>query len=299
MISLLWLIPALPFVSATLLILFGSRLSRRAVAALGVGSIGLSALVTAAGRGQLCNCPSGRQRLHTGSLDLDQCRGLPAADRTVSGCALARDGSGGYVCWLPDPYLCRRVHDRRRELQPLLRLHEPVRRVDAHAAARKQPSPPLTRMGRCGLVQLSADRLLVPRSGKRAGGPQGVHRNPRRRLRHDGRIVLAVHAAGHAADSGPDAARFPAVALGIHLRACGGSFAPGRCGGQIGADSVAGMVARCDGRPDANQRADPRGDDGDGGRLSDSAHARSLLPRSSRAVGRCSCRCGHPVACRI
>ena len=47
MTSWLWLIPALPFFSATLLILFGSRLPRRAVAAVGVGSIGLSALVTA------------------------------------------------------------------------------------------------------------------------------------------------------------------------------------------------------------------------------------------------------------
>ena len=47
MIDGLWLIPALPFVSAALLILFGSRLSRRAVAALGVGSIGLSAVVAA------------------------------------------------------------------------------------------------------------------------------------------------------------------------------------------------------------------------------------------------------------
>ena len=46
MISWLWLIPALPLVSATLLILFGSSLPRRAVAALGVGSMGLSALVT-------------------------------------------------------------------------------------------------------------------------------------------------------------------------------------------------------------------------------------------------------------
>jgi len=46
-ISWVWLIPTLPFVSATLLILFGSSLSRRAVAAVGVGSIGLSALITA------------------------------------------------------------------------------------------------------------------------------------------------------------------------------------------------------------------------------------------------------------
>ena len=46
MISFLWLIPALPFASASVLILFGSRLSRRAAAVVGVGSIGLAALIT-------------------------------------------------------------------------------------------------------------------------------------------------------------------------------------------------------------------------------------------------------------
>jgi len=45
-ISWMWLIPALPFASALLLVLFGTRFSRRAAAAVGVGSIGLSALVT-------------------------------------------------------------------------------------------------------------------------------------------------------------------------------------------------------------------------------------------------------------
>ena len=46
MISLLWLIPALPLASALVLVLFGARFSRRATAAVGVGSIGLSALIT-------------------------------------------------------------------------------------------------------------------------------------------------------------------------------------------------------------------------------------------------------------
>jgi NADH-quinone oxidoreductase subunit L len=46
MISLLWLIPALPLASALVLVLFGSRFSHRATAAVGVGSIGLSALIT-------------------------------------------------------------------------------------------------------------------------------------------------------------------------------------------------------------------------------------------------------------
>jgi NADH-quinone oxidoreductase subunit L len=45
-ITWLWLIPALPFLSAALLVLFGMRFSRKAVAAVGVGSIGLSALIT-------------------------------------------------------------------------------------------------------------------------------------------------------------------------------------------------------------------------------------------------------------
>ena len=43
---MLWLIPALPFASAFVLLLFGPRFSRRATAAVGVGSIGLSALIT-------------------------------------------------------------------------------------------------------------------------------------------------------------------------------------------------------------------------------------------------------------
>jgi NADH-quinone oxidoreductase subunit L len=42
----IWLIPALPFLGALLLILFGTRLSRTLVAVLGVGSVGTSALIT-------------------------------------------------------------------------------------------------------------------------------------------------------------------------------------------------------------------------------------------------------------
>jgi len=45
-LKLLWLIVALPFASAAILMLFGPRFSRRATAAVGVGAIGLSALIT-------------------------------------------------------------------------------------------------------------------------------------------------------------------------------------------------------------------------------------------------------------
>src|SRR5947209_6734115 len=43
MYRLLWLIPAIPFASAGLLALFGSRWSQRGVAIVGAGSVGLSA----------------------------------------------------------------------------------------------------------------------------------------------------------------------------------------------------------------------------------------------------------------
>ncbi len=46
MFRLLWLVAAIPFASAAVLALFGSRLSRRIVAILGAGSVGLAAALT-------------------------------------------------------------------------------------------------------------------------------------------------------------------------------------------------------------------------------------------------------------
>ncbi|HZR46927.1 MAG TPA: NADH-quinone oxidoreductase subunit L, partial [Candidatus Manganitrophaceae bacterium] len=44
--SLLWLVPAIPFASASFLAIFGPRFSRRIASAFGVGSVALSALIT-------------------------------------------------------------------------------------------------------------------------------------------------------------------------------------------------------------------------------------------------------------
>ena len=46
MLALTWLIPALPFAGFAVLALAGGRLSRRLVAIVGAGAVGLSALVT-------------------------------------------------------------------------------------------------------------------------------------------------------------------------------------------------------------------------------------------------------------
>jgi NADH-quinone oxidoreductase subunit L len=60
-IGLLWLIPAIPFASALLLLLLGGSLSRKAATAMGVGSIGLSALTaTLVAIGFLSDSPTGQ-----------------------------------------------------------------------------------------------------------------------------------------------------------------------------------------------------------------------------------------------
>src|SRR5579864_6443203 len=46
MLNLLWLIPLFPIVGFLILAIFGSRMSRAAIAVTGVGSIALSALVS-------------------------------------------------------------------------------------------------------------------------------------------------------------------------------------------------------------------------------------------------------------
>ena len=78
--------------------------------------------------------------------------------------------------------------------------------------------------------------------------------------------------------------------------------APRRRGRQVGAAAAADLAARRDGRPDAGQRADPRRDDGDGGRLPDRAHARAVHARARRCSSpwRSSAprRCCSPAAAR-
>jgi NADH-quinone oxidoreductase subunit L len=91
MISLLWLIPALPFASALVLVLFGSRFSRTATAAVGVGSIGLSALSTILVAGSFFSAPPSGNSYTQVLWTWINVRAL-SRDRLLSRCALARDG---------------------------------------------------------------------------------------------------------------------------------------------------------------------------------------------------------------
>src|SRR5579884_1161083 len=72
-------------------------------------------------------------------------------------------------------------------------------------------------MGRSGLVQLPFDRVLVSRSGQRAGGAQGIHCHSRRRHGNDRWSAPAFHQAGDAANPGTDEAGGEQWGLGSSL----------------------------------------------------------------------------------
>jgi NADH-quinone oxidoreductase subunit L len=76
MFQLLWLVAAIPFASAALLALFGSRLPRKVVAIAGAGSIGFAAALT-----------------------------LLIGVEFIASCA--SHASGRHVCWLSDSSLLR------------------------------------------------------------------------------------------------------------------------------------------------------------------------------------------------
>ena len=202
---------------------------------------------------------------------------LPARLRLLPGRPVADDDLRGHVRGFPHPPLLRRVHDGGgRGLQPLLRLHEPVRLRHAHAAAGGQPDAAAARLGGRGPVQLPADRLLLQGRGQRPGREQGVHRHPGGRHRHADGALSALRRAGHAGHPGAAAARRPAVPAGLGAGGGGGAAPAGRSRGQVGPAPAPDLAAGRHGRPHSGERPHPRGDHGDGRRLSHRAHPRAV-----------------------
>ena len=71
MLELLWLIPILPFISFLVLVLIGSRLSRAGVATIGVGAIGISAVVSLLVGFSFMSSPPPGNAFFANSLEVD------------------------------------------------------------------------------------------------------------------------------------------------------------------------------------------------------------------------------------
>ena len=170
MLDLLWLVPALPLAGVRVLLLLGARLRRDERCVVGVRVGRARRRVDAVLVALASSRAAARTRaFDAGALDLDRRRRTSAPrsrfylDALSLVMMLRRHRASASSSTSTPPSSWR----ERRGLQPLLRLHEPVRRLHAHAGAGRQPAAALPGLGRRGAVQLPADRLLVPGPGER------------------------------------------------------------------------------------------------------------------------------------
>ena len=107
---------------------------------------------------------------------------------------------------------------------------------------------------------------------ERAGGDEGVHRDPHRRHRAGVGLFLLFVNLGTLDIQELMSRAAQQWQVGSALAVGRGALAAGRRGGEIRATPVANLVAGRHGRPDTGERADPRRHYGDRRRLPDRAH---------------------------
>ena len=250
-----------------------------------VRRVGWSAVVAA---GRRCRPSRARssQPVFTWITSGDFNVGVHAAARS----AVGGDDPGRHRHRLADPHLLDRLHARgeRRRVRALLLVPEPVRRVHAGARARLELPGDVRRLGGRRPLLVPADRLLVSEEVGVRRRQEGVHRQPHRRLRVHPRRAARCSCASARSTSrrsrAPSSALSPETTFGT--RVADHAAAVRRRDRQVGADSALRLAAGRDGRPDAGLRADPRGDDGDGGRVHDRPQRRAVQPRAADADDR-------------
>ena len=163
---------------------------------------------------------------------------------------------------LADPPVLDRLHARRRAVHPVLRVPQPVRRLDARCSCSGRASSSPSSGGRAsGSARTCSISFWFERNARRGRGQEGVRHQPRRRLRVHDRDVLDLRVARQRSTTRrwtPGARRDSRAAPPPRSRCCCSSAHR-----QERADPAAHLAARRDGGPDAGLGADPRRDDGD------------------------------------
>mmetsp|Transcript_15026 Transcript_15026/g.35423 ORF Transcript_15026/g.35423 Transcript_15026/m.35423 type:complete len:298 (+) Transcript_15026:749-1642(+) len=185
-------------------------------------------------------------------------------------------------------HLHHRLHGGGRRLPALLLLHLAVHLQHVDAGDEQQHAAAVLRLGSGGPGVLSADRLLVQKADRDLRQHEGLPGEPGRRLRlHPGHRPVAGlwrHAelrrdlcqGGDPVQDG-----LPGHGLGLAERCL--HLPVHRCDGQVGPVPAACLAAGFDGRPNADFRADPRRDDGDGRHLHGGAHVAAVRAERHRA----------------
>src|ERR1039458_7475989 len=161
-----------------------------------------------------------------------------------------------------DPPVLDRLHASGARLHEVLRVHEPLRLLDAPARPRQQPARDVRGLGGRRRVLVLARLLLLRPGQRRVRRQEGLRLQTDPGRRDAWRDVCPVHAPAHAHVPGHRQGR--AGALG-HRRDVGRARAALRCRGQVGPDPVVQLAPRRDGGPHAGLGADPRRHDGDRG----------------------------------
>ena len=186
LLDLVWIVPLLPLLGAATLLVLGKRIGEPRAGWLASGLMAGSFVWSVVTFFALHDLPESA-RAHVTTIFT----WLPSGGLHVEH-GLPRRSAVGHVHPLrhrrrhADPRLRDRLHARRPALLPLLRLHEPVLRLDADPGARLELPRHLPRVGGRRAVLVPAHLVLVraPRRGDRR--QEGVHHHPHRRLRlHD------------------------------------------------------------------------------------------------------------------
>ena len=181
------LIPLLPFVGFLVNAAFGRRLPKAVSGASRPARWGCRSASSVDGGVAAARQRAGRRRARDrrDAVHLDRVGRLnvPLAfrlDPLSAVMMLVITGIGTLIHLLLDGLHARRVG---RRVRALLLVPEPVRRVHARAGARRELPGDVHRLGGRRALLVSADRLLVHEAVGRRRRQEGVHRQPRRRLR--------------------------------------------------------------------------------------------------------------------
>ncbi|BEA04808.1 hypothetical protein VEE15_47910 [Escherichia coli] len=166
----------LPLIGFVLLAFSRGRWSENVSAIVGVGSVGLAALVTAfIGVDFFANGEqSYSQPLWTWMSVGDFNIGFNLVLDGLSLTMLSVVTGVGFLIHMYASWYMRGEEG----YSPLLRLHQPVHRQHGSSGACRQPAADVPRLGRRGPVLLSADRFLLHRSEEWRSGNESVRRDP-------------------------------------------------------------------------------------------------------------------------
>ena len=215
MLGILALVPALPLLGFAILFVTAGLLPRRWIEAVGVGSVGLSAILALIVTVVFLGSPQPYSEIVWNWIAVEAF--TPHIGFYLDALSLVMMLVVTFVSFLIHLYSAEFMSEDEGYSRYFAYMNLFVASMLVLVLADNLLLP-LSRLGRRRSVQLPADRLLVSGFSQRARRAQGVHRHPRGRHRDGDRPLHSVHQFGDARDPAADATSHRALAGGIGAR---------------------------------------------------------------------------------